>query len=43
MWGKPIDVASQWIEFVDDSVLASELSASVPSAGLGVRLYMLTS
>lgn len=25
MWGKPIDVASEWIDFVDDGVLASKL------------------
>ena len=27
-WGKPIDVAEEWIHFVDDNVVASKLSTA---------------
>ena len=36
-WGKPIDVAEEWIHFVDDNVVASEFT-SVKSVGLTLLL-----
>ena len=36
-WGKPIDVAEEWIHFVDDNVVASKLSTA---NSVGLRLML---
>lgn len=33
-WGKPIDVAEEWIHFVDDSVKASRFMVSTEGLSL---------